>query len=221
LEETDSLFLAGSFSARLTSRGAVFKTAGHMSRPRSICVFCSSSNAVAPRFFAVAEEVGALLARRGLTLVYGGGNVGLMGALAQSAKKHGGRVIGVIPRFMVDKELAYAESDELLVVATMRERKERMESCADAFVALPGGWGTLEEVLEILTLKQLQQHTKPVVFLNIDGFYDPLLRMFDQLVELRFKRPEHKQLYHVAGEPADIFACLDGYEAPKLPEKWV
>ncbi|MBI3878031.1 MAG: TIGR00730 family Rossman fold protein [Verrucomicrobia bacterium] len=191
-----------------------------MSQLQSLAVFCSSSNAVAPKFFAVAEELGALLAARKLTLVYGGGNIGLMGALAQSAKRHGGRVVGVIPRFMVDKELAYREADELLIVETMRERKAVIESRADGFVALPGGWGTLEEVLEALTHKQLQLHAKPVVFLNTDGFYDPLLAMFERLVELRFKKPDHRALYHVAAQPHEAIEAVVNHRPAPPPAKW-
>ena len=188
---------------------------------RAICVYSASSSAIDRRYFNVAEELGALLAQRGLALVYGGGNIGLMGAIANSVHRHGGRVVGVIPRFMVDKELAYRAADELVVVETMRQRKAVMEERADAFVALPGGWGTLEEVLEILTLKQLQQHAKPVAFINTDGFYDPLLQMFDRLIELRFKKPDHQGLYHVAAEPRDVLDWLATHQPAPAGTKWL
>jgi len=188
---------------------------------RAVCVYCASSGAIDRRYFEVAAELGELLARRGLALVYGGGNIGLMGAMAGAVHKHGGRVIGVIPRFMVDKELAYRAADELIVVETMRERKAVMEERADAFVALPGGWGTMEEVLEVLTLKQLQQHAKPVAFLNTDGFYDPLLAMFERLVELRFKKPDHHGLYHVADHPHELLDWLANHHPVPVPAKWL
>src|SRR5437867_216516 len=133
---------------------------------RAICVFSSSSDAVAPHYVELAQSFGALLARRHMGLVYGAGRVGLMGVLARAVHAHGGRVIGVIPDFLRAQEVAYEEADELIVTRDLRERKAIMESRYDAFVALPGGFGTLEEILEILTLKQLATHAKPVVFLN-------------------------------------------------------
>jgi len=187
---------------------------------RAVCVYSASSSAIDQRYFDVAAELGALLAQRGLALVYGGGNIGLMGAVANAVHRHGGRVIGVIPRFMVDKELAYRAADELVVVETMRERKAVMEERADAFIALPGGWGTLEEILEILTLKQLQQHAKPVAFLNTDGFYDPLMQMFERLVEQKFKKPDHARLYHVAAHPHEVMDWLANHKPAPAQAKW-
>ncbi len=187
---------------------------------RAICVYSASSSAIDRRYFDVAAELGALLAQRGITLVYGGGNVGLMGAMANAVHRHGGKVVGVIPRFMVDKELAYRAADELIVVETMRERKAVMEARADAFIALPGGWGTLEEILEILTLKQLQQHAKPVAFLNTDGFYDPLIEMFRRLVELRFKKPDNTNLYHIAAHPHEVIEWLANHQPAPVEPKW-
>ncbi len=140
--------------------------------PLNVCVFCSSSDVIEPTYFAAASELGTALASRRDTLIYGGTNVGLMGAVARAVHQHGGRVVGVIPSFIAGRGLAYSPADELIVTRDMRERKARMEERADVFVALPGGFGTLEEMLEIVTLKQLQQHTKAVIFLNVDGFYD-------------------------------------------------
>jgi uncharacterized protein (TIGR00730 family) len=174
----------------------------------SVCVYCSSSSAIAPHFAEAAVELGTLLGRQGLALVYGGASVGLMGVLAQAVQRHGGRVIGFIPQSLRDREIAYEAADELVVTRDLRERKALMESRADAFVALPGGFGTLEEVLEILTLKQLRAHQKPVVFLNTAGFYDPLLAVFEQLREQRFARPESRQAYHVVAEPAEAIQWL-------------
>ncbi|MBI3882324.1 MAG: TIGR00730 family Rossman fold protein [Verrucomicrobia bacterium] len=188
--------------------------------PKAICVYSSSSNAVPLSFFAAAEEFGELLARRKISLVYGGATVGLMGALAKSVHRHGGHVIGVIPRFMRDREIAYEAADELILTHDLRERKAIMESRADAFVALPGGFGTLEEILEILTLRQLQSHAKPVGFLNTDGFYDPLLQMFERLYEHKFTKAEYRHLYHVAAKPAEMLEHLVNHRPPAAVSKW-
>src|SRR5882762_156743 len=175
---------------------------------KSLCVYCSSSDRLDPKYFAAADQVGAEMARRQWTLVYGGGKTGLMGAVARAVKAKGGRVVGVIPEFMKARELAYDEADELVTVVTMRERKLLMETRADAFVALPGGWGTLEEILEILTLRQLDVLRKPCIFLNQDGFYDDLLRFFDRMVRERFNKPSNLELFRVAATVPGIFAQL-------------
>ena len=187
---------------------------------KNICVFSSSSDAVAPEYFEAAREVGAWIARKQMTLVYGGGKIGLMGAVAAAVHRHGGHVVGVIPRYLRKQEVAYEAADELIISKDLRERKAIMEERADAFVALPGGFGTLEEMLEILTLKQLGQHAKPVVFLNTSDFFRPLLGLFEQLYRERFTRPEHRELYHVAAAPADVFAYLEAYRPPRPPPKW-
>lgn len=170
-----------------------------------LCVYCSSSNRLDPKYFEVATELGEELVRRGWGLVYGGGNTGLMGAIARAVTASGGRVIGVIPEFMKVKELAYDEADELVTVLTMRERKLMMETRADAFVALPGGFGTLEEIVEILTLKQLEVVRKPCVFLNQDGFYDDLLKLFDRMLADRCFGPSNLNLFGVAATAAEVF----------------
>jgi len=188
---------------------------------KNICVFSSSSDAIAPEYFEAAREVGTLLARNQMTLVYGGGKIGLMGAVALAVHRDGGHVVGVLPRYLRKKEVAYEAADELIISRDLRERKAIMEERADAFVALPGGFGTLEEMLEILTLKQLGQHAKPVVFLNTADFYRPLLGVFEQLYHKRFTRPEHRELYHVATAPADVFAYLEAYQTPEPGSKWL
>ena len=187
---------------------------------QSVCVFSSSSDAVAPHFFRAAEEVGELLAREGRTLIYGGGKVGLMGALAGAVHRHGGKVIGVIPHYLRRKEIAYEAADELIVTKDLRERKAVMEERAGAFLSLPGGFGTLEEILEILTLKQLQQHAKPVVFLNTANFYAPLLDVFEHLYAHQFAKVGHREMYHVAAQPADVFAHLKSCQPKPLPGKF-
>jgi len=188
--------------------------------PLNICVFCSSSDVIEPTYFAAATLLGATMAKRGDVLVYGGTNIGLMGTLARTMRQHGGRVVGVIPQFIASRGLAYAPADELILTRDLRERKARMEERADAFVALPGGFGTLEEMLEIITLKQLQRHVKPVLFLNTDGFYDPLIALFDHMRQHRFAKAYSDALYHFAGDVAGIFRYLDEYQPPKIEAKW-
>ena len=175
-----------------------------------LCVYCSSSDRLEAKYYAAAEEVGREMVKRGWGLVYGGGKTGLMGTVARSVKASGGRVIGVIPDFMKLKELAFTEADELVTVVTMRERKLLMESRADAFLTLPGGWGTLEEIMEILTLRQLDVLRKPCVFLNQDGFYDELLSFFGRMVAEKFNKPSNLELFSVSKTVPEIFAQLDG-----------
>jgi cytokinin riboside 5'-monophosphate phosphoribohydrolase len=175
---------------------------------RALCVFSSSSNRVAEKYFAAAAELGRLIAEHRMTLVYGGGKIGLMGALARAVHQHEGRVVGVIPRYLRRKEIAYEAADELVVTRDLRERKAVMEQRADAFVALPGGFGTLEEILEILALRLLRRHPKPVVFLNLDGFFDPLLEMFERFYRERFADSDSRRAYHLAACPRAVFDYL-------------
>jgi len=187
---------------------------------RLLCVYCASSDRLDPKYPAVAEELGREMVRRGWGLVYGGGRTGLMGAVARAVKESGGRVVGVIPEFMKVRELAYDEADELVTVITMRERKLLMETRADAFVALPGGWGTLEEIAEILTLRQLDVVRKPCVFLNQDGFYDPLFRLFERMLAYNFFRPSNLELYRVAATVPEVFSCIEAGAGPSRDPKW-
>ena len=187
---------------------------------RSICVFSSSSDAVAPHYVELAESFGAMLARRQMGLVYGGGRVGLMGVLARAVHAHGGTVVGVIPDFLRAQEVAYEDADELIITRDLRERKAIMESRSDAFVALPGGFGTLEEILEILTLKQLATHAKPVVFLNARGFFDPLLALFEQLYREQFAKAQTRDHYHVAGAAHEALDHIERYQPPAAVTKW-
>jgi cytokinin riboside 5'-monophosphate phosphoribohydrolase len=186
----------------------------------AICVFSSSSDAIDREFFGHALEVGMEIALRNGTLVYGGTNVGLMGAVAKATQKHGGQVVGVIPEFMRAKGIANASADELIWTKDLRERKALMESRSDAFLALPGGFGTLEEMIEIVTLKQLRQHTKPVVFLDINNFYRPLQRLFEHMISHHFAKETARQIYYFANDVPSAFAYLDAYEAPKMEVKW-
>lgn len=186
----------------------------------SVCVFCSSSDRIARQHFDLATTLGEELAARRLQLVYGGGSVGLMGALARSVSARKGRIVGVIPDFMRAKELAFEDADELVVTTTMRERKAEMEALSDAFVVLPGGFGTLEEVVEIITLKQLAIHHKPIVFLNQSGFFDPLIDFFERIFEDEFTRPLYRDFYKVAASLEETFAYLDTYRIDPAENHW-
>jgi uncharacterized protein (TIGR00730 family) len=165
---------------------------------RSVCVFCASADGLPEVYRRAARELGRELAGRGHRLVYGGGNVGLMGEVARSVHEHGGTVVGVIPQTLVDRELAYDPADELLVTGTLRERKAEMDARADAFVALPGGFGTMEELLEVLTLRQLRLHDRPVVLVNVAGYWDPFRAMVKAMVEQGFSPIGEGQLFQVA-----------------------
>jgi uncharacterized protein (TIGR00730 family) len=178
------------------------------SMAKLLCVYCGSSKRLESRYYSAAEAVGKAMVENGWGLVYGGGNVGMMGSLAQSVKDAGGHVVGVIPEFMKERELAYHQADELITVGSMRERKRIMEERADAFLALPGGIGTLEELTEIMTLRYLNRIDKPVVVFNQDGFYDDLLRFFDRMTRERFKSEGLRALYAVADKVGDIWPHL-------------
>lgn len=186
----------------------------------NVCVFSSSSDSIERNYFGAALELGMEIGLRNGTLIFGGTNVGLMGAVARSTQKHGGKVVGVIPDFMRAKGIAYADADELIVTKDMRERKATMETRADAFLALPGGFGTLEEMIEIITLKQLKQHAKPVVFLNINNFYRPLQKLFDHMIQHHFAKEAMRKIYHFADDVPAAFQYLDEYEPPKMDDKW-
>jgi hypothetical protein len=186
----------------------------------SICVFCSSSDAVESCYFDAAAELGTELARRGFNLVYGGTSVGLMRAVAHAVHLEGGHVIGVIPEAIQGMGIAYEAADELLVTATMAERKAAMHDRAQAFVVLPGGFGTLEEFVEVLTLRQLKYHDKPIVLLNVNSFFDPLLELFEHLYSGRFARSEHRSLYCVAKTAAAAFQYLEDFRPQSHPDKW-
>jgi uncharacterized protein (TIGR00730 family) len=188
---------------------------------RRICVFCGSSAGGRPEYAAAARGLGERIAGRGLGLVYGGGNIGLMGVLADAALAAGGEVVGVIPAALQAKELAHTGLKELFVVGTMHERKARMADLSDAFAALPGGYGTLDELFEILTWAQLGIHAKPVGLLNTGGFFDPLLAALDHLTAERFVKPRHRALVRVADTPDQLLDQL-ALAVPAAPvEKWL
>lgn len=187
---------------------------------RRLCVFCGSSAGDRPEYRAAAEALGKHLAERRISLVYGGGRVGLMGTLADACLKSGGEVIGVIPQALIDKELGHGGCTELFVVPSMHERKAKMAELADAFVALPGGIGTFEELFEVWTWNQLGFLRKPCGLLNVAGFFDKLLAFVEHATDEGFMRVEHLQMLQRAETPDLLFDQLVKYEPPDV-EKWL
>jgi len=174
---------------------------------RAVCVFCGSLAGAKPAYLQAARELGALLARRHITVVYGGGHVGMMGALADSALAAGGKVLGVIPEHLMRPEVAHQDLTELLIVDSMHTRKRTMASRADAFVVLPGGYGTFEEMFEMVTWLQLRLHAKPVGLVNVDGYFDHLLAFLRHAAQQEFIRPQHRDLLSVE---TSVAVLLDG-----------
>ena len=187
---------------------------------RRVCVFCGSSPGAQVAFRDAAEHLGHTLTAAGIGLVYGGASVGLMGRLADTMLAAGGEVIGVIPRAMVEQEVAHRGLADLRVVASMHERKALMADLADAFVALPGGLGTLDELFEILTWAQLGLHSKPIGLLEVGGYFTPLLAFLDGAVEARFLAPAHRAMLLVANDPTALLAAFSAYQPPP-PFKWL
>ena len=187
-----------------------------------VCVFCGSNAGKNPAFRAAASALGERLARDGHVVVYGGASVGLMGALADAALGAGGRVIGIIPRILHERshEIAQRNLSELVVVETLHERKAAMSARSQAFVAMPGGFGTLDELFEILTWAQLGLHRSPIVLLNVAGFFDPLREMVDKTIASGFIREEHRELFVIVDRVDDLPGALAAFEAPALPVKW-
>ena len=187
---------------------------------RAVCVFCGSNVGARPAYAEAAAEVGRAIAARSLSLVYGGAAVGLMGTLADAALSAGGKVIGVIPKALVDREIAHAGLSELCQVKSMHERKAMMADRSDAFLALPGGAGTLEEVFEAWTWAQLGHHQKPVGLLNVDGFFDDLIAFLDHQCRERFIRQEHRDMLIVESDPNRLLDRFAQYQPPVV-EKWI
>ncbi len=183
---------------------------------RSVCVFCGSSFGRRQSYADAAAEVGRLLAERDITLVYGGGNVGLMGVTADACLAAGGRVIGVIPQSMVEREIAHLALTHLRIVNSMHERKAMMAELADAFIAMPGGFGTFEELFEILTWRQIRLHEKALGLLNVEGYFDPLLALADHAVNEGFLRAGHRANLLTSARAADLLAVLEGCQKPVI-----
>jgi len=190
-----------------------------MTTIRSVCVYCGSSPGTDPAFLGGARAFGKILADRGVALVYGGGSNGLMGELAKTVHDSGGKVIGVIPEFLRAREIAFTGAQELIVTDTMHTRKQIMFDRADAFVALPGGIGTLEELVEQLTWSQLGHHRKPIALANINGFWEPLCELIDHMKKLGFIRPDLSFDLSVADRVEDILPLLQAAAKPKEKEE--
>lgn len=191
-----------------------------MSRLRRICVYCGSSSGSDPAHRAAAHGLGAFLAQQGLGLVYGGGNVGLMGAVADGALSQQGEVIGVIPQSLMEKELGHGGVTSLHVVRSMHERKQLMVDLSDGFIALPGGFGTLDELFETLTWLQLSFHDKPVGILNVGGFFDGLLDFISHMSRSGFLKPEHAACVLVENSPSALLSRMEDFRPPELG-KWI
>ena len=187
---------------------------------KRICVFCGSSVGADSAFAAAAKTVGEALARRGIELVYGGGNVGLMGIVADAALKARGRVTGVIPQSLVDRELAHQGVTDLRIVSSMHERKAMMADLSDAFIALPGGYGTLEELCEILTWAQLGLHQKPFGLLNVRQFYASFIAQIDHAVRMKFIRPQHRDLLMTSDSIEGLLEQFATFK-PLPAHKWI
>jgi uncharacterized protein (TIGR00730 family) len=188
---------------------------------KRVCVFCGSNSGARPVYAQAAVDLGTAIASRELGLIYGGGKVGLMGVVADAVLAHGGAVIGVIPQALVDKELAHAGLTDLRIVRSMHERKALMAELSDAFVALPGGYGTLEEFCEILTWAQLGLHQKACGLLNVEGFYDSFLAQIERAIESEFIVAEHRSLIQVGSDPDRLLRQLLAKQPLGAAEKWI
>ncbi|MEM7576203.1 MAG: TIGR00730 family Rossman fold protein [Planctomycetota bacterium] len=176
---------------------------------RNVCVFCGSRDGRENGYASLAEDFGVALGQRSWTLIYGGGTLGLMGRIAMATQLHGGKVVGVIPEAMDTVEVAYRDAEELIVVDTMRQRKQIMDDRSDAFVVLPGGFGTLEELSEVITHRFLNYHGKPVVIVNHAGFYDPLIALFEHFMDAGFAGDSYRAVYTVVDSVGAAMAALE------------
>jgi uncharacterized protein (TIGR00730 family) len=176
---------------------------------KRVCIFCASSSQVDEKYLEAARITGKIFANRGIKVIYGGGSIGLMGALANSVLENKGEIIGVIPKFMMQLEWGNTNITEMIIVENMADRKNKIIDNVDAVVAMPGGTGTLEELAETISLKKLGLFTKPIIILNTEGFYNHLLLFFDQMIRDNFIRIEHKQLFSVAKFPEEIIDLID------------
>lgn len=186
----------------------------------NICVFSSSSNAIADVYVNDAIDLARLIGQSGHCLVNGGSNVGTMDVITREAGKHGAKTIGVIPEKLRDFNMASVHAHEIIVSGDMMERKERMRQLADSFIALAGGFGTLEEILEVITLKQLGYHHKAIVFINTNGFYDDLFRQFEKSYEEKFAKESYRKLYFVANNAAEAMDYIQDYKPEETVNKW-
>ena len=183
---------------------------------KKICVYCGSGKGLADDYIEAAEKLGTAIVKNGYKLVYGGAKVGLMGKVSETVLNNNGEVSGIIPRALFEKEIANTSLKELIVVETMHERKAMMAEKSDAFIAMPGGFGTFEELFEILTWAQLGFHSKPVGILNINGYYDKLIEFIDNSISQKFIKEEHRQIFIVEKDPFLLIEKLKNYKAPAV-----
>ena len=189
---------------------------------KRLCVFCGSSFGVNPAYVKAASDLGNAIAKRNICLVYGGARVGLMGEIASTVIRAKGEVIGVIPKDLVEKEVAHSNLSDLRIVGTMHERKSLMAELSDGFIAMPGGFGTMEEIFEAITWAQLSFHDKPCGFLNIKGYYNDLIKFLDHSVEENFIVPEHRAMIVIDDDPESLLEKFLNYEPPKIDKaKWI
>ena len=186
----------------------------------NICVFSSSSNAIAEVYFEEAHALGKMIAKGNHSLINGGANVGLMEAVTVAASNHGARTIGIIPEMLRERSLASDNAHQVIVTTDMQERKARMRDMSDAFIALPGGFGTLEEILEVITLRQLSYHTKPIVFINTNGFFNHLFKQFEVSYNEMFAKEVYRELYFVAEDSVEAMDFIMNYTPVVLDTKW-
>jgi uncharacterized protein (TIGR00730 family) len=187
---------------------------------KRICVYCGSNPGSKPVFRQSGRELGRELAKRGLGLVYGGASVGVMGAVADGVLEAGGSAIGVLPHFFSTKEIAHRGLDELIIVNSMHERKAKMSELSDGFIALPGGWGTIEEIFEMLTWAQLGHHAKPCGLLNIDSYYEELSAFLEKAIENQFVREEYRPMIMIEDAASRLLDRFENYRAPRV-KKWI
>jgi uncharacterized protein (TIGR00730 family) len=187
---------------------------------KNICIFCSSSNQIDQIYFEIAQLIAFKISELNYTLVFGGSNVGLMKHMAEHIKQTGGYLIGVIPQRIAENNLACQITDELIITKDMHERKAKLAMLSDVFIALPGGFGTLEELSEVITHKQLGYHHKPIIILNINGFYNSLLAFFETCYTEKFAKPEYKELYFVTNSIDAAFEYITNYKPNKTIRKW-
>lgn len=187
---------------------------------KTIAIFCSSSEVLAPEYYETAKNVGSLLGKYGYSLVYGGSDLGLMKTVSGAARQAGAHCTGVIPQLLADRGLACNKVDKQIITPGMHERKKMIEDLADAFVTLPGGFGTYEELLEVITLKQLGYHKKPIIILNTLGFYNNLLAQFDETYKQHFAKTFNTKVYEVCTTEEQIFEYINAYIVEQIPDKW-
>ena len=192
-----------------------------MKRIRSICVFCASSESIDEVYRETAADLGRRVGAMGIDLVYGGAAIGLMGCVARGVHENNGRVVGVLPEFFKKKDIEYSEADELIITKNMRERKGVMDDRSDAFIVLPGGIGTLEEAMEILSMKQLKLTAKPLVFINTNQFFISLISHLQEMVDLKFAKAETMELFAIRPEAESALDYILNYTPPEIHNKWL